>query len=350
MENKKLIKMPSISQFRNVVAQVNKDAEYNNTKPEIIEFTGTIKTHGTNASVCLNDREDFWAQSKGNIITPEKDNAAFAFFAHQREDHFRKHLNVLLIGLRTSEVCLYGEWIGRGIQKGVGVSEMDKTFIPFGIKYRVEDTIVDGVKTPNYEWVKNDDLHILEIFNTQDERIRSVYDFLTFRVSIDFNDPDDIKNKMDYMIQLTGKIKTKCPVAGYYGIDGIGEGIVWVSADHNHSFKVKGEKHSKSRVKTLKPKTESDLQRDKDIIEFANYACPAWRLEQMYQETFDTLNGGKGSVKGTGDFLRNLHKDIMKEEQDEMAKRSLEPKDVNSTISKLARTWFMEELDREAGP
>ena len=39
----------------------------------------------------------------------------------------------------------------------------------------------------------------------------------------------------------------------------------------------------------------------------------------------------------------------MKEEILEMHERGLEPKEVNGMISKVARTWFMEELDREVG-
>ena len=128
----------------------------------------------------------------------------------------------------------------------------------------------------------------------------------------------------------------------------IGEGNVWVGwyKDTRLIFKVKGTSHANSKVKTLKPVDEVKEQKK---IDFANYACPAWRLTQMYQETFDTLNGGMGNVKGTGDFLRAVIKDIMKEETLEMHDRNLEPKEVNGMISKVARTWFMEELNREAG-
>ena len=130
-------------------------------------------------------------------------------------------------------------------------------------------------------------------------------------------------------------------------IELVGEGVVWVGwyNDVRHVFKVKGEKHANSKVKKLKTVDEA---KEKAKIEFANYATPAWRLEQMYQETFDTLNGGKGDIKRTGDFLKAVVADVMKEETYKMREMNLEPKDVNGMISKIARKWFMEQLDREA--
>jgi hypothetical protein len=111
-------------------------------------------------------------------------------------------------------------------------------------------------------------------------------------------------------------------------------------------FKVKGEEHSASKVKTLKPVDEA---KEKAKIDFVNnHACKGWRLEQMYAEVFDTLNGGKGDINRTGDFLKAVIGDVMKEEADVMVELGLEPKQVNGAISKVARTWFMEQLDREA--
>jgi hypothetical protein len=62
---KKLIKMPSIEQFRNIVTNINRkynfvdldekgEAIYDHSLPKpIINFKGTIKLHGTNASICF---------------------------------------------------------------------------------------------------------------------------------------------------------------------------------------------------------------------------------------------------------------------------------------------------------
>ena len=92
---KKHISMPSIEQFRNIVTNINRqfnfigldvngEAIYDTTLPKpVLRFVGTIKLHGSNASCCFNDIDGLWAQSREDIITPEKDNAGFAFFVEQ---------------------------------------------------------------------------------------------------------------------------------------------------------------------------------------------------------------------------------------------------------------------------
>ena len=79
---KKMIKFPSIEQFRAIVSNVNRhfnfigldengDAIYDQTLPKpVIKFKGTVKLHGTNAGVSFNNIGGLWAQSRENIITP----------------------------------------------------------------------------------------------------------------------------------------------------------------------------------------------------------------------------------------------------------------------------------------
>jgi hypothetical protein len=51
-------------------------------------------------------------------------------------------------------------------------------------------------------------------------------------------------------------------------------------------------------------------------------------------------------MKFTGDFLRAVINDVIKEELDIMAEKGLEPKEVNKHISAIARKWFMTEMDK----
>jgi hypothetical protein len=345
----KLVKMPSIPQFRNVVNDVIHTARfegtdeegrniYNDNKLPIILFEGTVKLHGTNASVCMNKEGDLWAQSKGNVITVEKDNAAFAFFVEKNKEYFELILGDLFKTNPDAELfCVYGEWAGKGIQKGVGISEIEKSFFIFDIKFKRENE-------EKFHWVK-DKWGILKTMSDPDRNIYSIGEFPIFRIGIDFDNPKMVQNTM---IEITEEVEKQCPVAKEFGHEGIGEGVVWTGwfGDNRFIFKVKGDKHANSKVKKLAPVDEA-LEAAK--IEFANYATPAWRLEQMYAETFDTLNGGKGDIKRTGDFLRAVVNDVMKEEMYKMREMNLEPKQVNSLISKIARGWFMEQLDKETG-
>ena len=99
---KKMVKFPSIEQFRTVVSNVNRhfnfvgldengDAIYDPTLPKpVITFKGTVKLHGTNAGVSFNNIGRLWAQSRENIITVEKDNAGFAFFVESNKEIFEQ--------------------------------------------------------------------------------------------------------------------------------------------------------------------------------------------------------------------------------------------------------------------
>ncbi len=340
--------MPSIGQFNTVIKDIKHQAQYKetledgtivmdrNAKLPTVEFTGTCKLHGTNASVCMNSDGELWAQSKGNVITPEKDNAGFAFFIESNKEYFKDRLQEMIDAFGIVEVCIYGEWAGKGIQKGVAISELPKTFYAFGIKYRRKDS-------KDYEWAQKPKVVLSRLSNG--ESIRSIFEFDTYAVEIDMNNPKEHQNKM---LEITEKVDKECPVGKELGVTGHGEGVVWSGwyKDTKHTFKIKGESHSKSRVKTLKPVDEEYENRK---ITFANYATPAWRLEQALQETFDTLNGGEIDIKRMGDFIRWVIKDILKEEMDKMAEMNLEPKEVNKTISTIARNWFMEQLDKELG-
>lgn len=347
----KLIKMPSIPQFRNVITDIGHVARYKgqdendepiydrNAKMPTVRFSGTVKLHGTNASCCY-DGENLWAQSKGNIITPEKDNAGFAFFVEGHREYFLKIMKELMFADKNTEIeklCIYGEWAGKGIQKGVAISEIEKTFFMFGIKFKVagED---------DFRWVERPSVALNAI--SDKNHIRSMFEFETFSIDIDFEHPELAKGEL---VKFTDEVEKMCPVGKALGVEGIGEGIVYTGffKDQRFVFKVKGDKHSKSKVKTLAP---VDIEREQLKVDFVNeHACKGWRLEQMYAETFDTINGGKGDVKRTGDFLRAVIKDVMKEELDIMTELGLEPKEINSKISKVARDWFMDKLDEEAG-
>ena len=149
------------------------------------------------------------------------------------------------------------------------------------------------------------------------------------------------------MIAYTDNVEMECPVAKAQGVSGIGEGVVWVSEDAQYKFKVKGEKHSNSKVKVTKTQTPEEIEAIKDAVEFAEYATPVWRLEQMYQETFDTLNGGTGDMTGTGKFLQSVMKDIIKEESDLMVDKNLEPKNIAKFVNQIAKDFLKEAIDRE---
>lgn len=340
-----MIKFPSIEQFRNVVATINRNfnfvgldengaAIYDQSLPKpVITFKGTVKLHGTNAGVSYNNEAGVWAQSRENIITSQKDNAGFAFFVESKDTVFRELFDVIAthnnIDCDTNTITIYGEWAGKGIQKGVGISNLpDKTFFVFGVKITPHtDTEDERKENPAY-WVTSS---YVEYVN---HRIYNIEDFQTYSIDVDFNMPQLVQNQLS---ELTLAVEEQCPVAKEFGFEGIGEGIVWTAEykDVVHRFKVKGEKHSSSKVKTL---AAVDTEKLNSITEFIEYAVTDSRFNQALENVFP--NNEPIDTKKLGDVIRWVVNDVIKEETDTLASNGLEPKDVNKYLSASVRTKF----------
>ena len=335
----KHISYPKIEQFRNVVSNITRQITFTGfdkdgnavhdllIKKPTLTFTGTVKLHGTNASVCLNAENGFWAQSRENVITIENDNAGFAFFAESHKVELCSLMRELLdnhqIDPEIYTISIYGEWAGKGIQKGVGISQLEKAFYVFGAK-------VSNLKDKDFNayWIDSSGVRNTEckIFNVQD--------YETYSVDVDFNIPQLAQNKF---IEITEKVENECPISKAFGIEsGLGEGVVWSVRykDSIHRFKVKGDKHSATKVKTL---VSVDVEKLGTIQDFINYSVTENRFNQAVENVFgkDDLD-----VKKMGDFIRWFVNDIASEEMDTMVKNGLEPKDVNRNISEKVREMF----------
>lgn len=83
----------------------------------------TEKVDGTNAAIGVTDEGEVYAQSRTRIVTPENDNFGFAAWVASKADQLREALGT---GLH------FGEWFGKGIQRGYGMS--DRQFRLFNVK------------------------------------------------------------------------------------------------------------------------------------------------------------------------------------------------------------------------
>ncbi len=337
----KHVKWPSIEQFRNVARNVQNKAQFVGLAEDgtaimnrqvvlpKLTFEGTVKLHGTNAAVgVLNDQ--VWFQSREHIITPEKDNAGFAMFASGRVSTFKGVADKASrhFGTNYKPILIFGEWCGGNIQKGVAISQLPKMFVVFGIAC-VED---DGKKV----YMKRQD--VVDCVES-DESIKSIYDFQTFTKTIDFENPHESVKEIN---AITDDVENECPVGKALGVSGIGEGVVWRCVDEGYEdsgfwFKAKGEKHSKSNVKTI---ASVDVERINNLKELASKLAHNGRLEQMAQQVFDTLNGGEIDVKKTGDFIKAVVQDIFKEELDTISASGFTGKDLNGPVAKLCLDWI----------
>ena len=77
------------------------------------DVVATEKIDGTNASVFIGEDGEFLTGSRTRWITPDDDNFGFSRWAHEHKDE------LLLLGPGHH----FGEWWGRGIQRGYGLDE-----------------------------------------------------------------------------------------------------------------------------------------------------------------------------------------------------------------------------------
>jgi RNA ligase len=328
----------SIEQYRNVIRAVQLSAHYtgkdtegnavydpNRPKPTI-EFTGSVKLHGSQGGVSFNNVDGMWAQSREQIITPLKDNAGFAFFVEKNKEAFMSMFLKLewdnQISLDTHTITIFGEWAGKGIQKTVAIAQLDKAFYIFGAKVSKpgDESFVSYWINPSVK--------------SEDNGIYNVYDYETYKISIDFNHPELSQNILGELTAIVGK---QCPIAKARGIEGIGEGVVWTgqNGDNYYRFKVKDEAHSVTKVKTL---ASVDIEKVNSVKGFVDYAATPQRFDQAVTTVFGSPEAI--DITKMGDLIRWVVNDITKEETDTLVENGLEPKDVNKAISDRVRAQF----------
>lgn len=299
---------PSIGQYRDIVTKIRKSNK-SGVLPTVT-FRGTVKLHGTNAAVGITG-DQLWVQSRNNVITPEKDNCGFARFVSNPE--VTSYFKSMCDGVGT--LIVFGEWCGTGIQKGVAISELSKRFVIFAVKQ--DDT-----------WVTD-----IERFTNPELNIWNILQFPTWLITIDFENPELSRNSL---VEITTEVERQCPVAKYFGVEGIGEGVVWSSTDYMHIFKVKGEKHSVSHVKTLAP-VDADKLASADA--FVKYAVTENRMNQAIDVVF-TQNGETPQTEKLGDVIKWVVNDIVKEESDTLEKSLLSVNDVKKLIAREVALWW----------
>lgn len=357
----KMIKFPSIEQFNTTIKNLKHYYQYNGKDEEgkaiydyskvlpVICFTGTVKLHGTNAGVSYNTvTKELWAQSRERILSVESDNAGFAFFVQQNKDTFIQMIHEYFHDIKMPEgiITIFGEWAGPGIQKGVAISQIkSKSFFIFGMKVTIPSDTEDGESNVYWLDIAKDIDRIGGsefILKANDKNIYNIYQFPTYHMLVDLNKPELSVNTL---ISITEDVELECPVGAYFDISGVGEGVVWSASIGENGeevvrFKVKGEKHSSSKVKQL---ASVDMEKVASINEFVEYAVTENRLNQGVEQVFAQYNK-EPSIEDTGLFVKWVSNDVIKEETQVMIESGLEPKEVMGAVSKRAAAWFKEHL------
>lgn len=324
---------PSIGQFRNAKAEVKwraqyvgKDEDGNPLTDESIPLptlrvVGTVKIHGTNAGVALRNGEVI-AFSRNQEASTIGGLYGFSEFVRNNDQAFRDLFKMV----DNTSAEFRGEWCGKGVPTGkVAVNDLEKMFVIFGV-------LIDD------KWY---DIRSFRDVESPDARIFNITRFGIFEAEVDFESPEQ---SLKVLEAITLDVERECPVGKYFGVEGVGEGVVWKIQDPRYDeskfwFKVKGLAHQVAQTKAV---IEVDPEVATSIQEFVNMTVTEPRLLQ-----------GAGlypfSTKATGDFLRWVYDDIVREESDRLEASGLTPKDVSKALSTKARKWWFTHLTHLGG-
>ena len=346
----------SIEQFRHAVDKVNHRATYigqseddkpmyDDTKSKpVLEFTGTVKLHGTNSGIQFNMIDgSTLAMSHERVLSTEADNHGFCTWAQSESGLFqlrelRKIIDHFLDDASPQYIYVYGEWCGSGINGKTAIGKLSNRFFVFSIMLK----FTDGCE----KWLELSDIASAwqvrtDLFNDDPFEIYFVHNFKTYQVSIDFNDPG---SSIDELERLTLEVEAACPIGSAFDIEGIGEGIVWTCMHPTFGhlmFKTKGSKHKGTKNKQLVAVAPEVMKSRQDFVD-------AVLTESRLEQGFDLMKAtyGKVTEDRIGDFLAWIGKDVLKEESDTMNVSKLERKFVMGAVNNAAKKWLMPRLDK----
>jgi hypothetical protein len=347
-----MISFPSIRQYGDVcryvaerVQYAGRDADgkamyhqYTVQKPKL-KFRGTPKLHGTNAAVVLNvETDQLTYQSRDNELTLDKDLFGFMAYMLDKSEPIRQITRAVLAEQKVKPkfIAIFGEWCGGEVQNGIALAELPKMFCIFGIKV-VTGKNPDGSSAGT--WF---DIATIKHLDFPEDRIFNTLRFGQWEMEIDFERPKMFQNDL---ADITTTVEELCPAGKYFGIDGIGEGLVWVCIsegwyDYQYSFKVVGQKHTKTKRRELAP---VDIEAVKALEDFIEATVTTARLEQCLHNLVH-IQQKPFMLTSQGDFARWMYNDIMKEEEPLLTASGLDPKKLGAPISVKARYWFVEQL------
>lgn len=352
---------PSIPQLRNFVTGLKLRAQYvgkdedgnpkydESIKLPVLQLNGTVKLHGTNGGISLDKDGEYYAMSREQILSAAVDNAGFFVFSQKVKNHFYPILEKIMVNYNFTNcdsihsICIYGEWCGGSIKKGTALSNIDKTFVVFGIKVIVNPR--HKGQEHHSIWLNNS---LLSRFECEELGVYDIHSFPTYQMELDLNNPEA---SLDQLEKITLDIENECPVVKELISRGhgknrnnstIGEGVVWTASWQGELYrmKVKGEKHAVSRAERI---VEIDPVKVENVNAFVEYSCTENRLQQGIDVMLE--NGISLERRNIGCYVKWVIEDIVKEEIDVLAKNELCLVDVKGPIGKKASEFILSKIN-----
>ncbi len=331
-----VIAWPEIEGFSNIRKYTQAHPEILNGKSKVTYRT-KCKLHGMNHAIQVHTNGTIVCQSRTAILTPEADNAGFAKWVEENKEPWNEAMGFVV----------YGEWVGKGIQKSVALAELpNKVFAVFAarrlpIEEFSEDLIVDP------QTLRELICHIPETYVIPWYQSPLDTTLLTIQLDIDWSLPDEQLTMITSQInEWVAAVEKEDPwVKDNFGISGMGEGLVFYPRSPAHdgytnfsnlTFKAKGEAHK--LIKTAKP-AQVNAESAASVEAFVAMVLTVARLEQGAAAV--ALTPGEFSRSQTGKFVSWIVTDVTKETQDELAASNLTMAQVQKLLTEKARQWYL---------
>lgn len=319
-----MIKFPSIKDFANATYHLKKDGVGE------VYYRAKIKLHGTNAAI-RREGDKLVAQSRTRVIDSSCDNAGFASF-----------VEFLDPAIFPEGFTFYGEWAGKGIQKNDAITKIaDKKFFIFAVACPSTDYEVAEFRTSPHE--------IEALMGEHDHKqIVILPNYHGIRLSVNDDILEKTANEISDNVEEIGQSDPY--VKSVFGIDGPGEGLVYVPVmyqDRNgvverivrrnvyskYAFKAKCESH---RVKKTKAAATRKVEVPENVKAFVDVFVTDQRVNQAVTESCE----GVYSLSNIPKFLAWIGPDVKKESEVELQKMGLEWKDVSKHVTHVALNKF----------
>ena len=300
-------------------------------------YRAKVKLHGSNAGIQIKSDGTVISQSRSRIISSGDDNMGFAAWVESNGDLWASKA-------KSTDYTIFGEWCGKGIMKGVSISQIDaKIFAIFAVQIGSSDdedavVYVDPMEIANVVGKLPENVYVLPWYGAN---------FIT-----DYKE-DNLAEIVECFNAEVGGVEHCDPwVKEVFGIEGMGEGLVYypISFSQNNGtilrdhmskfmFKAKGEKHKNF-------KTRKAVELDPEVIAtveaFVDEVVTEARMEQAVTE------GAKGEfdMKLIGPVIGWFNKDVKKDiDNGEIdLPEGVEWKLVNKPMTTRLRKWYMEKI------
>ena len=320
-----------INQLRDFLYWLNSNEyELQNKGYKQINLYGTPKLHGTNIGIIFKSNGEYTLQTRNRIIT--KDNDHFGFYKWMTQDkinYIYNHFKYLFDNRKIKAIIVYGEFAGKGVQKGVAISQIERFYAPFAVRI-ITDKDDYYIKPRSMDFnLWNDELRIYNLFNPK----------YFVKVNVDKSNLEEVINIIDEYVKEC-EVEDKFAIA--FGMEGIGEGIVWdYEIDgKTYFFKTKIDEFKTKAQKVNKNKTIDEIKEDKKIIE---YCLNEYRLRQGIE--YMNENGIDTIIQNIKDFITWVVEDTIREEERFILDNGLNEKRVRKLVGTEAAKWYKQQLN-----